>query len=492
MEVKLGVPTKWDKEADVVVVGYGAAGVATAITAQEAGAKVLILEKAPRGEEGGNSRVAAQAWFSPTPVDRAIIYLKALCGPYPIPDDVVRAWAEAMAKNTEWVESLGGKPIGGLSGVQRAEFPELPGADCVHGYRLHEEMGYERFWNLLKAATEKKGIEILYATPGKELIQNPNTKEIIGIKAERQERPFNIKANKAVVLTCGGFEANQEMVRNYLRMPYCYPLGTPYNTGDGIKMAMTVGADLWHMTNAAGPFYHLKVPEFPAVMEIIPLHYAREFPGGMILVGANGRRFVNEKQRNTHGKVIMNGQWVQSPSPCPLFMIFDHALFSLGPLYDNNFYHGWNQILKLYQWSKDNSAELAKGWIKKADTLAELAKLVKLDPAALEDTVKRWNSDCAAGKDSEFGRARMLVPIKDAPFYAIEISPTFLNTQGGPRRNARGQIVRPDGSPIPRLYSAGELGSIYSYLYQGGGNLGECIAFGRISGRNAAAEKSWE
>ena len=85
----------------------------------------------------------------------------------------------------------------------------------------------------------------------------------------------------------------------------------------------------------------------------------------------------------------------------------------------------------------------------------------------------------------------MLSPIQAAPFYAVELSPSMLNTQGGPRRNARSQIVRPDDSPISRLYSAGELGSIYSYLYQGTGNIGECLAFGRISGRNAAAEKPW-
>ena len=85
----------------------------------------------------------------------------------------------------------------------------------------------------------------------------------------------------------------------------------------------------------------------------------------------------------------------------------------------------------------------------------------------------------------------MLSPISNAPFYAIEIAPAFVNTQGGPRRNERGQILRPDGSPIKRLYSAGELGSIYGYLYQGGGNLGECMAFGRISGRNAVAEQPW-
>ena len=86
----------------------------------------------------------------------------------------------------------------------------------------------------------------------------------------------------------------------------------------------------------------------------------------------------------------------------------------------------------------------------------------------------------------------MMAPIVGPPFYAVELSPSMLNTQGGPRRNEEGQIVRPDGTPIPRLYSAGELGSIYSYLYQGTGNIGECLAFGRISGCNAAAEAPWE
>jgi predicted oxidoreductase len=84
----------------------------------------------------------------------------------------------------------------------------------------------------------------------------------------------------------------------------------------------------------------------------------------------------------------------------------------------------------------------------------------------------------------------MMEPIVDKPFYAVELSPSMLNTQGGPRRNEKGQILRPDGTPIERLYSAGE--SIYSYLYQGTGNIGECSAFGRVSGRNAAAETPWE
>jgi hypothetical protein len=178
--------------------------------------------------------------------------------------------------------------------------------------------------------------------------------------------------------------------------------------------------------------------------------------------------------------------------PCPMFLIFDHTLFSAGPLYDKHPSHGWTQIIERYDWSEDNRAELAKGWITTADSLASLASGVGLDPAVLSDTVNRWNRNCDARRDPDFGRTLMMAPIVDKPFYAVELSPSMLNTQGGPRRNEQAQVVRPDGTPIARLYSAGELGSIYSYLYQGTGNIGECLAFGRISGRNAAAEAPWE
>ena len=82
-------------------------------------------------------------------------------------------------------------------------------------------------------------------------------------------------------------------------------------------------------------------------------------------------------------------------------------------------------------------------------------------------------------------------PIQAPPFYAAELFPAFTNTQGGPRRNEKSQVLDTDRKPIPRLYSGGELGSIYSYHYQGGGNILECIVFGRIAGENAAAEEPW-
>jgi predicted oxidoreductase len=131
-----------------------------------------------------------------------------------------------------------------------------------------------------------------------------------------------------------------------------------------------------------------------------------------------------------------------------------------------------------------------RGWIIKGNTVNELADRAGLDPASLAETVHRYNESCRQGKDVQFGRQpSTLVPLDTGPYYAVKLWPGGPNTQGGPQRNSRAQIVRSDGKPVPRLYSAGELGSIYGMLYPaGGGNLAECFAFGRIAGENASQE----
>ncbi|HTV44915.1 MAG TPA: FAD-dependent oxidoreductase [Stellaceae bacterium] len=484
---------QWDVEADVVVVGFGAAGVAAAVTAHELGARVVMLEKAPEGEEGGNTRVAGQGYLNTSSAASASAYLKALCGPYTVPEPIVQVWAQEMCRNNAWLESLGGDPQEHQHPPVGIEFPDLPGADCVHKFHDGPTYGYSYTWKRFESLVKERPIPVLYETPATELIQHDSTREILGVRARRGEKPVDVKARRGVVLTCGGFENNQEMIRNYLPgIPYCYTSGSPYNEGDGITMAMSVGADLWHMNNYAGPSMALKVPEIRTSFSMQALHYSKEIAGGMIVVGPDARRFTDEKYKTRHGKIPVNGRWLPLSTPCPMFMIFDHAMLCSGPLYDKHPSHGWTQIIERYEWSPDNSAELAKGWIKRADSIAALAAVLDLDPARLADSVLRWNRDCDAGQDRDFGRTLMLTPIIVPPFYAVELSPSMLNTQGGPRRNEKGQIVRPDGSPIARLYSAGELGSIYSYLYQGTGNIGECLAFGRVSGRNAAAEQPWD
>jgi predicted oxidoreductase len=117
-----------------------------------------------------------------------------------------------------------------------------------------------------------------------------------------------------------------------------------------------------------------------------------------------------------------------------------------------------------------------------------LAALIDIPAKALVGSVARFDALAVAGEDIDWGRsADKMAPLAVPPFYALELTPAFVNTQGGPRRNEYAQVISINGTPIGRLFSAGELGSIYSFLYQGGANIGECFAFGRIAGRNAAA-----
>ena len=154
-----------------------------------------------------------------------------------------------------------------------------------------------------------------------------------------------------------------------------------------------------------------------------------------------------------------------------------------------------------YLWDQDNQKEIDRGWIMKSSTLDGLAKQIEKDPdnnglmrpAVLEATVKKYNEYCHKGEDLDFHKLpEWMQPLEDPPYFAAKIWPGGPNTQGGPKRNSRAQVMRVDNSPIPRLYSAGELGSVWGMLYQGAGNLGECIAFGRIAGTHAAAEKLWK
>lgn len=479
------LPEKWDKEVDVIVVGFGGAGAATAITAHDAEANVLILEKAPEGHEGGNTRVSGNMWFSPRPADAAVTYFNAMSGPFTAPPEMVQVWAEEMGKINDWVTSIGGE-VGDLD-IFNPEFPELPGNECAKTFANPTAM-QSKLWKLLKANVDDRQIEVLYGAPAKELVQNPETKEILGVIAEQEGKTIAIKAKKAVVLTCGGFENNQQMIRDYLHWEAGYPKGTPYNTGDGITMGLAVGADLWHMANVAGPDFNFKAPEFD-----FAFGYSLN-PGekSWIMVGADSKRFIDAKAGTRHGKVLLHGRWEPNPVPVPVHMIFDEKVRAASGLYYNFEMFCWYSVVEKYQWSEDNLAEIEKGWIIKADSIQELAEKLGRDPTALEATVNEYNQACAAGADPAFGTAaENLVALDSPPYYALEMFPTFTNTQGGPRRNEKAQVLDTAGNPIPRLYSAGELGSIYGHLYNGGGNVGECMAFGQIAAKNAVAEEAW-
>ena len=237
---------KWDKETDVLIVGTGFAGLVSGITAHDAGAKVLILEKAPKELEGGNSKVSGNMWWTPTDVETGIKYITSLC--YGLTDqESIKALARGMFENNDWLKKMGVEPRS--LGMFQPEYPELPGGDAVRTWSNASGGFGAALYNPLRAKLGERNIPIMYQTPAKDLIRNCEG-EIIGVKAESEGKTINIKASRGVILACGGFEFAHDIQQQHLPGWPMYGRGSTYNTGDGIRMAQKAGADLWHMNNA--------------------------------------------------------------------------------------------------------------------------------------------------------------------------------------------------------------------------------------------------
>jgi succinate dehydrogenase/fumarate reductase flavoprotein subunit len=501
------LPKKWDYEADVVVVGTGYAGQNAAIAAHDAGAGVRMLEKAPEKFAGGNSSVSGGGMRVPLNVPESIDFYRALCFGT-VPDELCKVMVDAMSQVPKQLEKLGIKVASTRSYARTPSsrpptgLNSLPGAANASIYTIvppgeeRPRMGSgQQMYLALKNCVESRGIPIQYETPARELIQDPETKEIVGVVAEEKGNKIYIKARKAVVLACGGYEANYEM-QGYFNYPgiKIYPWGTPYNTGDGIKMASQIGAPLWHMFNLEWDAPCVKAPSEQYGVSI-QTNTGGGRNGGFIFVNKYGRRFMNDTKSLVHIKETLeltyfNHERVEYPN-MPFYIVFDETFRAKQPLVGKR-PMTWNGIHAVCEWSADNSAEIEKGWIAKGDTLKELASKMKIDPDGLQQTVTRYNQYCRNKKDVEFGRREnSLVPITKPPYYGAELALTCTNTQGGPKHNGKAQTLDKEDKPIPRLYTPGELGSFFGFLYPGGSNITEAMAFGRIAGENAAAEKPW-
>ena len=468
------LPEKWDKEADVVVVGFGGAGGSAAIAAHDAGAEVLVLEKmpVPGGQTvvsggvvyGCNTSVQEANGVTDSAAEMYEYYMAV--GEGELDPARMRMVSEKSGETIEWLIGLGVEfPTLYLSGAE-ASFADLtppkPRGHSAGGAALFGTLGDE---------VEARGIEVLVETPATKLIADPR-RQVLGVVADSAEKELNIKARKGVILASGSFGSNQEMIKLYgpdLRGAVSYAV--PGLTGDGILMAEALGANLDNIGHAFRVQPVIKTsPGFGGM--ILPL-----FEHTCVLVNEAGKRFVDEGifyEYLTKALLEQEGRHA--------YAIFDEDVKKLGGTAVGYFL------------SKDLSSEIEAGSIKKADTISELAALVGLDPATLEETVNKVNQYAAQGTDPEFGRETGLGAVQTPPFYCIEALPGVGVTAGGLKTTVDAKVTDVFGEVIPRLYGAGDtIGGWCFEMYPGSGTaILNGILFGRLAGENAAAQEPWE
>ncbi len=307
----------WDAEYDVVVMGYGFAGASAALTASEAGVSVLLTEKAPLNQEGGNSRYAAQLILSPKEENReaAITYYKNLRGLYTDQsDEIIECLVDGLISVYPWLIEHGADPDLFIES-NSAEYPELDGSESATAFYFGGSWGSQAYKFVHGLVTADTNINFWSNSPVVDLIQDKDSKIVLGVVIEHDGEKYNVRAKNGVVMACGGFENNQAMLQNFVQQPDAYSKGAHYNTGDGVKLAIKVGADLWHMSTLSGADVNFIDPMSGiaagyAFTNSEPTAYCPGFTGyNAIIVGSDGSRFLDETFFPRHGHIPYGGTY---------------------------------------------------------------------------------------------------------------------------------------------------------------------------------------
>lgn len=476
----------WKADYDVVVLGFGGAGASAARFAADNGAKVLVADVAPYGHEGGNTRYSAQLIGTGDDYDTLKTYYQNLTKPMDLPEEMIDTFVKGMTHSREYVKKyLGVEPVSfmhdfpmdhDLKAAACQEYPELEGATTYDYTMVHNGWFDAALWKILrqKVLDRKDQIDVWYDARALHLIQDPVSKVVKGVQIYKMGQKINVLARKGVVLTTGGFEANKEMIQAYLGASHLSPLGTVYNRGDGIKMAQEVGAKMWHMYNyeALGMLHGMSFAGKEGERSKLVLGWTQLNHGSIFVVADDGYRYFDESAANRHGHLDDHGIWRVPRTHENPWLIFDEDQYQD---FENN-----------PQGIDDFESRLVK-----ADNIQDLAAKIDINGNHLTDQVFLFNAAVNQGRDVQFGRdpETMRRFNADGPVYAVKLEYNVLNTQGGPERNPQAQIIDVNNEIIPHLYGAGELGGICANQYNGGGNLAECLIFGKIAGENAAKEE---
>ncbi|KAA0970896.1 FAD-dependent oxidoreductase [Aureimonas fodinaquatilis] len=492
----------WYLTADVVVVGAGGAGLVSAINAYDAGSSVLVLEK--MSNPGGITILAGGGVKAARDVEGAVSYLTHTQGGR-VSEQLIRTFAEGLVELPDYLRGLA--EVNGATVTERNETHEgiypFPGAESLYSLTvtdLDDFDGYhwaytgknlagQRFFKILLDNVRKRDIEIRTDSPASELIIDNG--EVVGLWALIDGEKRAVRANRGVILASGGFEFNEKLKKEFFEATPVYAVGNPGNTGDGILMAQKAGAALWHMWHFHGS-YGFKFDDFDTAFRIAP-GGARNSnrPVSWIVVDSSGKRFMNELHPATQDTAArplgVYDPDVPAYTRIPAYLIFDEEGRKIGRIANPLTTHPDHR----YVWSEDNLAEIERGWIKRFDSLEELATAHGWSVETLHETVENWNRIVRSGGEDEFHRpAGTRVSIDTGPFYAVPVWPLLTNTQGGPEHDEKQRVLDAFGAPIPRLFAVGELGSFFAHLYLLGGNLSELIISGRIAGHEAAQLKS--
>ncbi len=441
------------EQADIVVIGAGGAGMTAAITAHDAGAKVIVLEKQPI--TGGNSMLAAggmNAADTKFQKDAGIqdsvdlMYQDTMKGGNNLNDpELVKILAQNSAASIDWLTSIG---------ADMSEVGMMAGASTKrrHGPKGGKAIGAHLVDTLRRNAAERK-IDMRVNSKVVKILEDEKGR-VTGVQVEGKHRGLYTINAKAVVLTSGGFSANPERVAKY--RPEFAGMTTsnqPGATGDGLDLGAAAGGELKDMKEIQ---IH---PSVSAGSKILITEAVRG--NGAIVVNQEGKRFMNELTTRDKASAAILAQTGKMA-----YMVFDE---------------GVRQSLKQIE------GYFHLAMVKEGDTPEALAKAINVPPAALKATIETYNQAVDKKDDAEFKRADMPRSLRTPKYYAIAIKPGVHYTMGGLKINTETQVIAKDGSPIPGFYAAGEVtGGVHGNNRLGGNSISETITFGRIAGANAA------
>lgn len=457
------VPSKWDGEADVIVVGGGNTGIPAAITAYDKGAKIIVLETSG-GMASSLAMIAGGTPFTGTDLQKAEgikdspdqLYEEAVkvSGGDPA---LWRALVDRQEEVYRWLVSLGAKPEKVLK---------------APGHLVRRSIKFEghgpALCKVLRDALKKTGIDVRYQHRARRLIVDGD--RVVGVTAESGGKTYSFKAKKAVILATGGFCQNLDIVKEYgPHYADLVPTAPPTHQGDGLKMAMAIGA----ATDGLG----LAVcPSMPVGWETG--QFVNSDIRGGITVDKDGFRFGNEATEELGTYTEKHKICLDRDSTGLHITIADEAMRKMN----------------------EPPATKPKETIYKADTIEELEKQLGLPKGNLVATVKEYNSDIEKyGYDRKFGRRFQgmywpnvpVMKLNHPPFYAIKNRICLTSMKGGLKINAKCQVIDQFGDVIPGLYAAGEVSGglerIPHHYYTGRMTL-QAFTQGRIAGDVAADE----